>query len=1086
MRVKRLLALLFVCALSAGLRSIDSAGASSQGRKIDFNRDIRPILADKCLACHGPDAPNRRIRLRLDSEAGARADLGGGRRAIVPGRPEESALIHRVGEKDDAMRMPPVSTGKSLTPAEIELLAEWIRQGAAFQTHWAFLPPVRPALPAVRDKAWPRNPIDHFVLARLEAEGLRPAPEADRAALLRRVTLDLTGLPPTPEELDAFLRDRAPDAYEKVVDRLLASPRYGERMAFRWLDAARYADTNGYQIDGERSMWRWRDWVIEAFNRNLSFDQFVIEQLAGDLLPQPTMEQRIATGFNRNHRMNAEDGIVPEEYFVEYIVDRVDTTSTVFLGLTMGCARCHNHKFDPIPTHDYYSLFTIFANTREPEELPLLDARAAADNRHTRALDEERRRIEEEIAKLREKRFPELKALYRTAPEIARLLVAVWESRNLKTEAELQKFAREKDVNAFLLPRWRATVNEGPIWAVWRGLAAIPEEKFAAAAAAEAIAAAAGASNPRVLEAFRTPPATLREAAEIYGKLLASFDRPAPCADPHEEALRLALHGEGAPTNVGFGEYEKIMLSTDRQNENGKRRRLETMLLALAYEGAPPRAQSVEDVPEPQPGHVLRRGNPANRGEEVKPQFLRILAGDARRPFADGSGRLDLARAIADSKNPLTARVIVNRVWQHHFGAGIVRTPSDFGTRGERPTHPELLDHLARGFIDGGWSLKALHRRIMLSRAYRQSSSPEAGGGRNAAEIDPENRLLWKMNRRRLDFEELRDSLLAAGGGLDRRLGGLPESAIAWPYGRRRTLYSFIDRALVPNDFRIFDFASPDAHSPQRHLTTVPQQALLMMNSPFVISQAQALLARPEIAGERDARRRVQRLYRLLFGRAPAAEELAAGLAFVRDEANDAGLLSPAEEARARAWSYGTGDAAGAFTPYSHFLGGAWRSSAMPGDPRTPTHFLAAHGGFASEEKGKALIRRWTAPFDGRVSIRGVFEQRFDNGCRKCDGLPARIRASRAGSLGAWTGKQGAIETNLDDIRVARGETIDLLVEAARTQEFKGTVAIRRLDGPAEEWDSARDFRHPAAGRMTAWERYAQVLLASAEFMMID
>ncbi len=952
------------------------------------------------------------------------------------------------------------------------------------RSFWSFQPIGDPPVPSVRGAAG--NSIDAFLLVRLEAAGLTFRAEADRRTLLRRATYDLTGLPPTPEETAAFLADRSPNAFEKVVDRLLASPHYGERWARHWLDLARYSDTVGL-VDAGRNLQAWypyaytyRDWVVQALNEDMPYDRFVMQQLAADRLPGNEPRNLAALGFLSLTRGGL--GVTREEK----LDDKIDVVSRGLLGLTVSCARCHNHKFDPIPTRDYYSLFTIFANTREPEELPLLDARAAADNRHTRALDEERRRIEEEIAKLREKRFPELKALYRTAPEIARLLVAVWESRNLKTEAELQKFAREKDVNAFLLPRWRATVNEGPIWAVWRGLAAIPEEKFAAAAAAEAIAAAAGASNPRVLEAFRTPPATLREAAEIYGKLLASFDRPAPCADPHEEALRLALHGEGAPTNVGFGEYEKIMLSTDRQNENGKRRRLETMLLALAYEGAPPRAQSVEDVPEPQPGHVLRRGNPANRGEEVKPQFLRILAGDARRPFADGSGRLDLARAIADSKNPLTARVIVNRVWQHHFGAGIVRTPSDFGTRGERPTHPELLDHLARGFIDGGWSLKALHRRIMLSRAYRQSSSPEAGGGRNAAEIDPENRLLWKMNRRRLDFEELRDSLLAAGGGLDRRLGGLPESAIAWPYGRRRTLYSFIDRALVPNDFRIFDFASPDAHSPQRHLTTVPQQALLMMNSPFVISQAQALLARPEIAGERDARRRVQRLYRLLFGRAPAAEELAAGLAFVRDEANDAGLLSPAEEARARAWSYGTGDAAGAFTPYSHFLGGAWRSSAMPGDPRTPTHFLAAHGGFASEEKGKALIRRWTAPFDGRVSIRGVFEQRFDNGCRKCDGLPARIRASRAGSLGAWTGKQGAIETNLDDIRVARGETIDLLVEAARTQEFKGTVAIRRLDGPAEEWDSARDFRHPAAGRMTAWERYAQVLLASAEFMMID
>ncbi|HEX4950002.1 MAG TPA: DUF1549 domain-containing protein, partial [Blastocatellia bacterium] len=301
--------------------------------KIDFNRDIRPILSDKCFACHGPDATAKKIKLRLDSEAAAKT-------VIVPGQPEKSKLIQRITHKDEAMRMPPADSGRTLNDREKELLTEWIRQGAPWQSHWAFVVPTRPPLPAVKNKAWPQNAIDYFVLARLEKEGLQPAPEADRATLLRRLSFDLTGLPPTLQELDDFLQDKSPKAYEKVVDRLLASPRYGERMAFKWLDAARYADTNGYQIDGERSMWRWRDWVIEAFNQNKPYDQFTIEQLAGDLLPNATFEQRIATAFNRNHRTNAEDGLVPEEYAVEYVVDRVDTTATVFLGLTLGCARC--------------------------------------------------------------------------------------------------------------------------------------------------------------------------------------------------------------------------------------------------------------------------------------------------------------------------------------------------------------------------------------------------------------------------------------------------------------------------------------------------------------------------------------------------------------------------------------------------------------------------------------------------------------------------------------------------------------------------------------------------------------------------
>src|SRR5262245_30888176 len=363
----KLSALLALIGLAiAGAKYTESAQAqSSSPRRIDFNRDIRPILSDKCWSCHGPDAANKKIRLRLDSEAAALADLGGGRRAITPRHPEQSQLVKRISAADADMRMPPVSSGRSLGQGEIALLTEWIAQGAPWQTHWAFIPPQRPAAPDVKDQRWPRNAIDYFVLARLEKEGLAPAPEADRETLIRRVSLDLTGLPPTPAEVDAFLRDRSPRAYEKVVDRLLASPRYGERMAFKWLEAARYADTNGYQLDGERSAWRWRDWVIEAFNQNKPFDQFIVEQLAGDLLPNASLDQRIATAFNRNHRINSEDGIVPEEYAVEYVVDRVDTASTLFLGLTMGCARCHDHKFDPLTQREYYQLYAYFNSIPE-------------------------------------------------------------------------------------------------------------------------------------------------------------------------------------------------------------------------------------------------------------------------------------------------------------------------------------------------------------------------------------------------------------------------------------------------------------------------------------------------------------------------------------------------------------------------------------------------------------------------------------------------------------------------------------------------------------------------------------------------
>ena len=331
---------------------------------VEFNRDIRPILSDKCYTCHGPDKSNRKTNLRFDVEAFAKADLGG-RFAIVPGDPAHSEMIRRITAEQKAMRMPPVYSGRTLSDREIELIRRWIEQGANWQKHWSFIPPRRPEVPNVTKRDWVRNPIDSFVLERLEREGLAPSAEADRATLIRRVSLDLTGIPPTLAEIDAFLADRSSDAYEKVVDRLLASPRYGERMAARWLDAARYADTNGYQTDAERSMWRWRDWVIDAFNRNMSFDQFTVEQIAGDMLPNPTRDQRIATGFNRNHRGNGEGGIIPEEYAVEYVVDRVDTTATVWLGLTLGCARCHDHKYDPITQKEFYRVFAYFNNIPE-------------------------------------------------------------------------------------------------------------------------------------------------------------------------------------------------------------------------------------------------------------------------------------------------------------------------------------------------------------------------------------------------------------------------------------------------------------------------------------------------------------------------------------------------------------------------------------------------------------------------------------------------------------------------------------------------------------------------------------------------
>jgi hypothetical protein len=408
---------------------------SASSSRIDFSRDIRPILSDKCFVCHGPDTANNKSKLRLDTEAHAFADLGSGRRAIVRHDPKQSHLVRRITAENQALRMPPAYSGLKLTKQEIERLTEWIAQGARWQEHWAFVAPKRPQLPEVSAGSWVRNPIDRFVLARLEKEGLRPSPEADRAALIRRLSFDLTGLPPTPQEIDAYVNDRSENAYEKFVDRLLASPRYGERMAFRWLDAARYADTNGYQVDGEREMWRWRDWVIEAFNRNRPFDQFVVEQLAGDLLPNPTLDQRIATAFNRNHRGNSEDGLVPAEYAVEYVVDRVDTVSTVFLGLTMGCSRCHNHKYDPFTQKEYYQLYAYFNNIPEDGRFSNFGNAAPWIPAPTRQQQQQLQQLDHEIA-LTRKQLDE--SLERAQPVRQR-----WE-KGLETSSARQWFPADE------------------------------------------------------------------------------------------------------------------------------------------------------------------------------------------------------------------------------------------------------------------------------------------------------------------------------------------------------------------------------------------------------------------------------------------------------------------------------------------------------------------------------------------------------------------------------------------------------------------------------------------------------------------
>ncbi len=1125
LHIKLLLLALTVTAFLAGQifwsqTHVHAAQTKDAAQHDFFETRVRPVLAMYCYDCHTDAAQGG---LRVDSRE---ALLKGGKRgaAILVGKPEESLLIKAV--KHETLQMP--KGGAKLKDEEIAALSQWIRDGAVWPTtaavkndyvikpehknHWSFQPLGKPIIPIVEGQT--NNPIDNFLLAKLAANHLTFNPPADKRTLLRRTSFDLTGLPPTIEEISSFLADKSPDAFVKVVDRLLASSAYGEKWGRHWLDLARYSDTLG-MVDAGNNLQGWfpyaytyRDWVIRALNEDLPYDQFILQQIAADKLPNNEPKNLAALGF-----LSLSRGGLNANYH-ERIDDKIDVVSRGLLGLTVSCARCHNHKFDPIPTRDYYSFYTIFDNSREPKPLPLLDPKNADLTKWEAEIKIEEQKVEAEVAKLREKRYPELKTLYRTEAEIAKCLRGVYETRDLKTDDEVQKFAQEKDYNAYMLKRWRAYLQKNTTsgtWLLWHQFATLPEQDFQTNAGNALAALAPIGMNSMLAQTFKTAPASMNEIADRYAKLLATYDKSEPLAKPEEERLRQVLRGIDAPTEMPLSDYEQFRLTTDKQNEDGKRTKLTSMVLTQAYRGAPPRAQSLEDESTPKPGYVFLRGKPENKGDEVRPQFLQILAGENRKPFINGSGRLELAQSISNKNNPLTARVIVNRVWQNHFGNGLVRTPSDFGTRGDAPTHPELLDYLARTFIEKNWSMKSLHRILLLSRAYQQSSDHNE----EAHNLDPENKWLWHMNRRRLSVEELRDSLLVVSNKLDRTMFGLPVSAQAWPYTYRRTIYSFIDRALVPSDFRVFDFADPNAHATGRALTTGPQQALMLLNSPFVIEQAKAVMQRPEIANEKNPRERITKLYQLIYERLPNAEEISLGLKFIITESSEKAnqnlriksattnstltknfsVPSVVSINKTDDWQYGEGefddksDRVKIFKLLEFYINGMWRNSPMPGDPRATTASLTSKGGGLGNNKANSAIRRWVAPFDGKIAITGLLEHSFENACRNCKGAYARVVSNVSGTAGKWETVQNKIETNLTLLEVKRGETIDFVTEAGKGTaggEFKWAITIRQLDDAKNEWDSIRDFRQPSAGALNAWDRYVQTLLATAEFLILD
>ena len=960
---------------------------ASEGERVDFNRDVRPILSDKCFHCHGPDAENQDSDFRLDSRDAALEDLGG-YAGVVPGDLKASELHLRIHETDLDSRMPPPDSNRTLSDQERETLDQWIEQGAEYDKHWSFKPIVRPSLPVVENRDWPANEIDYFVLAGLEAASLQPSQAAEKARLIRRVTLDLTGLPPELVDVQNFLDDPAGDAWEKVVDRLLESKAYGEQMALIWLDAARYADSGGYQNDIARTQWPWRDWVIDAYNRNVPFDQFTIEQLAGDLLANPTEQQLLATAFNRNHRINNEGGIIPEEFRVEYVADRVETTSTVWLGLTVGCARCHDHKYDPISQKDFYRMFAFFnrvpENGRDGTVAPVPNM--AIYSGGTKAQHDQLKQAVANVQQQLDAHVAEQESVFEAwlasatstdhqsplallRPATTHLTLDAMNGRRLidarNSEHRPVFVGKKKEMpqtetanggglrigaSSYLkLPdahRGGFDANKPSSWM----LRFQPPKRFAGSEGPllslfeqggqrgyRLLLQSVGEGTPLRVGLEITQDADQKNSLDIVSDAVIEPGKPICLGVTYDgrgaKGVKFFIDGKPVESKVIKDELQWTGLATapllvgarnvaDAKSENrdatllkgilddiqiydhdlsgGEIAELSTaspvdVLLASYTDAARPAARTyflnhldskhlelrsafakvetdlerfeedaltlvsiMEDMPEHRETYLLQRGvydNP-DTTEELAPLTLATLP-----PMSEElpRNRLGLAKWLVDPSNPLTARVAVNRYWQQYFGRGLVATQEDFGSQGASPSHPKLLDWLAADFIQSGWDIKAMQKKIVMSAAYRQSSRVTP----SQWEQDPKNERISRGPRFRLSGQALRDQALSVAGLLSGSVGGPPVmpyqpaglwdevNAKGYQYVEgegddlyRRSLYTFWRRTVPPPSMMNFDTSAREMCSVRFSRTNTPLQALNLMNDPQFVEAARCFAER--------------------------------------------------------------------------------------------------------------------------------------------------------------------------------------------------------------------------------------------------
>ena len=1027
---------------------------------VEYDRDIRPILSENCFKCHGFDPAQRQAGLRLDEQEGAYAKQASGKLAIDPGKPELSEALNRINASGP-LHMPPSGTGKKVTPAQAALLKKWIAQGAKYQKHWAFVTPVRPKLPVVKDSAWQKNEIDRFILARLETSNLKPSPQADRATLLRRVTLDLTGLPATPQELQAFLADKSLNAYEKQVVRLLASPHYGERMANTWLDLARYADTHGFHIDSQRDMWKWREWVIDAYNNNMPYDQFTIEQLAGDLLPNPTISQKIATGFNRNHPINFEGGAIPEEYQTAYIVDRIDTTATTWMGLTMRCAQCHTHKYDPISNRDYYRFYAFFNNVPEQGldgqtgnavpylKVPTFEQQAKLDSLKAKVVS-----IEGQL-KTRVAEVSPAYALWRKD------LSANPEKFNVSEEGTLARFPFD-ETSGTTVSEIKGRIPSGQLkggatWVSGKTAGALKldgtghvdlgdslklerDQKFSYGAwvyptsdgGVAVISKMDDAHGIRGWDLYlydRTPYVHLindwdKNCIRVNSETKLEMNKWTHLFMTYNgsskgEGVKIYLDGKAVETSVtkdsltgtiqnsvsakigsrtpsasfngmiddlrvydrelsasevknlaGFEALRSILAVSEDKRTEEQKKTLETYYLENVdttypkiasdltaarkeeseFDAAIPTTMVMQEMPKTRDTFMLLRGAYDKKGEKVVPGLPEFLIQkDAKKdlkvetakqtvkltsnepPSAPPSEqppltRLDLAKWLVSGTHPLTGRVAVNRFWQMVFGTGLMKTVEDFGTQGEKPSHPELLDWLATEFVRTKWDVRAMMRMIVTSATYRQTSRTT----KELQERDPENKLLARGPRFRLPAEAIRDQALALGGLLVPTIGGQSvhtyQPAGLWEeisfkasnfsaqtyvqdHGDslyRRSMYTFWKRTVPPPSLQAFDAPEREYCIVRRSTTNTPLQALVLMNDPTYTEAARKWAEHLMLEGGTTPEQRIETAFRKALLRSPKELERKIVLSFFKrqlalyqkDNASALKLLSVGEAKR--------------------------------------------------------------------------------------------------------------------------------------------------------------------------------------------